>query len=53
VTARVELRAGGQYRWTIFRAHRIRTITEVEPGRRIVFTWGWEGSDDLPPEHRR
>ena len=50
VTARVELRAGGQYRWTISPGHTASgTITEVEPGRRIVFTWGWEGSDDLPP----
>ena len=21
----------------------------MEPGRRVVFTWGWEGSADLPP----
>ena len=50
VTARVELRAGGQYRWTINPGHTASgTITEVEPGRRIVFTWGWEDSDDLPP----
>jgi len=25
------------------------TFTEVEPGRRVVFTWGREGSADLPP----
>ena len=50
VTARVELRAGGQYRWTITPGHTAAgTITEVEPGKRIVFTWGWEGSEDLPP----
>ena len=50
VTARVELRAGGQYRWTITPGHTASgTITEVEPGKRIVFTWGWEDSVDLPP----
>ena len=50
VTARVELRAGGEYRWTIIPGHTASgTITEVEPGKRIVFTWGWEGSEDLPP----
>ena len=50
VTARVELRAGGQYRWTINPGHTASgTITEVEPGKRIVFTWGWEDSDDLAP----
>ena len=50
VTARVELRAGGEYRWTIVPGHTAAgTITEVEPGKRIVFTWGWEDSEDLPP----
>jgi uncharacterized protein (TIGR03086 family) len=50
VTARVDLRAGGEYRWTIIPGHTARgTITELEPGRRVVFTWGWEGSAGLPP----
>ena len=50
ITARVDLRAGGEYRWTIIPGHTARgTFTEIEPGRRVVFTWGWEGSDDLPP----
>jgi uncharacterized protein (TIGR03086 family) len=50
VTARVDLRAGGDYRWTIIPGHAVSgTFTEVEPGRRVVFTWGWEGSADLPP----
>jgi uncharacterized protein (TIGR03086 family) len=50
ITARVDLRAGGEYRWTIVPGHTARgTFTEVEPGRRVVFTWGWEGADDLPP----
>ena len=50
VTARVELRAGGQYRWTINPGHTASgTITEVEAGKRIVFTWGWEDYDDLAP----
>src|SRR2546425_57561 len=22
---------------------------EVDPPRRIVFTWGWEGNDEVPP----
>jgi uncharacterized protein (TIGR03086 family) len=43
ITARVDLRAGGDYRWTIIPGHSARgTVTEVEPGRRVVFTWGWE-----------
>ena len=50
VTARVELRAGGEYRWTIVPGHTAAgTITELEPGKRIVFSFGWEDSDDLPP----
>jgi uncharacterized protein (TIGR03086 family) len=50
ISARVDLRAGGDYRWTIIPGHSASgTITEVEPGRRVVFTWGWEGSSDLPP----
>jgi uncharacterized protein (TIGR03086 family) len=50
ITARVDLRAGGDYRWTIIPGHYAGgTFTEVEPGRRVVFTWGWEGSADLPP----
>jgi uncharacterized protein (TIGR03086 family) len=50
VTARVDLRAGGEYRWTIVPGHTATgTYTEVEPGRRVVFTWGWENDTDLPP----
>ncbi|NVN00634.1 TIGR03086 family metal-binding protein [Arthrobacter sp. SDTb3-6] len=45
VAARVDLRVGGGYRWTITPGHSAAgTFTVVEPGRRIVFTWGWEGS---------
>src|ERR1700739_3723693 len=49
-TARGAPRAGGDYRWTIIPGHSVAgTVAEVEPGRRVVFTWGWEGSADLPP----
>jgi len=51
VSAVVDLRAGGSYRWTVTPGHvAAGTYREVEPGRRIVFGWGWEGSDDLPPD---
>ena len=51
VSARVDLRAGGEYRWTVVPGHvAAGTFTEVEPGRRIVFGWGWEGSPDLGPD---
>jgi uncharacterized protein (TIGR03086 family) len=51
VSARVDLRAGGQYRWTVIPGHvATGTFVEVEPGRRIVFGWGWEESADLGPD---
>jgi len=51
VSARVDLRAGGEYRFTVVPGHiAAGTYTVVEPGRRIVFGWGWEGSPDLGPD---
>ncbi|MCP9000411.1 TIGR03086 family metal-binding protein [Pseudarthrobacter sp. RMG13] len=45
VAARVDLRVGGEYRWTITPGHSAAgTFTEIEPGKRVVFTWDWEGS---------
>ncbi len=50
VAARVDLRVGGEYRWTIVPGRSAAgTFTEIEPGRRVVLTWGWEDSSDLPP----
>ena len=50
VAARVDLRAGGQYRWTVSPGHSAAgTVTEVEPGKRVVFTWGWEADGDPAP----
>ncbi|HSE08282.1 MAG TPA: TIGR03086 family metal-binding protein [Nocardioidaceae bacterium] len=49
VTAVVDLRAGGSYRWAVTPGHLAGgTFREVEPGRRIVFGWGWDGNDALP-----
>ena len=51
VAARVDLRAGGSYRWTVTSGHRAAgTITEVEPGRRLVLGFGWEDDETLPPD---
>jgi uncharacterized protein (TIGR03086 family) len=51
IASRVDLRAGGEYRFTIVPGHIARgTYREIVPGERIVFGWGWEGSDDLPPD---
>ena len=51
VSARVDLRAGGEYRWTVTPGHiAAGTYREVEPGRRLVFGWGWTDSADLAPD---
>jgi uncharacterized protein (TIGR03086 family) len=50
ITARIDVRAGGDYRWTIVPGHTAAgNVVEVEPGRRLVLSWGWEDSSDLPP----
>ena len=51
VSAAVDLRAGGSYRWTVTPGHiAAGTFREVEPGRRIVYGWGWVGDQALPPD---
>ena len=49
-SARVDLRAGGEFRWTVVPgANAGGTFVEVEPGKRLVYTWGWEGDEAQPP----
>lgn len=44
VTARIDLRVGGDFRWTVTPGHiAAGTVREIEPGKRIVLGWGWEG----------
>ncbi len=51
VCATVDLRAGGTWAWRVTPAHvAAGTVREVEPGRRLVLGWGWEGDDALPPD---
>jgi uncharacterized protein YndB with AHSA1/START domain len=50
VKAELDPRPGGVYRvWmdadTVARGEYV----EVDPPRRVVFTWGWEGNDAVPP----
>ena len=50
VKAELDPRPGGVYRvWmdadTIARGEYV----EIDPPRRLVFTWGWEGNPDVPP----
>lgn len=43
VAARVDLKVGGEYRWTVVPGHHASgTFTEVEPGKRVVFSLLWE-----------
>ncbi|MET8145665.1 TIGR03086 family metal-binding protein [Sphaerisporangium sp. NPDC005288] len=45
ISARVDLRAGGEFRWTLTpMAVAAGTVTEVDPGRRIVLGFGLEQS---------
>lgn len=48
--ARLEPTPGGEF-WLDMNGTDIAigTFTEVDPPRRVVFTWGWDGSDDVPP----
>jgi len=51
VTATVDLRAGGEYRFTVLPGHIAEgTYKEVVPGRRVVFGWGWDGNPGLPKD---
>jgi len=50
LTAALDPRAGGAYRCEVIPGH-IATgeVLEIDPPRRLVHTWGWEGQDDVPP----
>ena len=51
VSAQVDLRVGGDYRWTVTPGHLASgSFREIEPGKRIVLGWGWDGSADLAPD---
>ena len=49
-TARLDPRPGGAYRVDLNgRDVVVGEFVELDPPRRVVFTWGWEGSDKVPP----
>lgn len=51
ISARVDLRVGGDYRWTIVPGHTaVGTFQEIEPGKRVVFGWGWDDQEDFPAD---
>ena len=48
--ARLDARPGGEF-WVEISDVAIAAgeYVEVDPPRRVVFTWGWEGNDAVPP----
>jgi uncharacterized protein YndB with AHSA1/START domain len=50
VEAELEARPGGIYRVRMSNAAvALGEFVAVEPSRRLVFTWGWQGDAGLPP----
>ena len=50
VKAELDPRPGGVYRvWMDANTVASGAFVEVEPTGRVVFTWGWEGNESLPP----
>lgn len=48
--AEIDPRPGGLFRLDVDGEHIASgRLQEVDPPRRIVLTWGWEGSADVPP----
>ncbi len=49
-TATMESHVGGRFRIHVNRDNiAIGEFVEIDPPRRVVFTWGWEHDDDMPP----
>jgi uncharacterized protein YndB with AHSA1/START domain len=50
IDAQLEPRPGGVYRCEVIPGHTaLGEFVEVDPPRRLVFTWGWKGQDAVPP----
>lgn len=50
VKAELDPRPGGVYRvWMDANTVASGAFVQVEPTRRVVFTWGWEGNESIPP----
>jgi len=48
--ATVDLRRGGRYRIDVIPGHAASgEFVEIDPPRRLVYTWGWEGDSSVPP----
>jgi uncharacterized protein YndB with AHSA1/START domain len=48
-SAQLDPRPGGIYRVTIGQGVAVGEFVELDPPRKVVFTWGWEGNETVPP----
>jgi uncharacterized protein YndB with AHSA1/START domain len=54
VEAELDATPGGIYRVKVPQGfYAVGEFVEVEPPRRLVFTWGWEGDPEVPPGSSR
>lgn len=50
IEADLDPRPGGIYRCVVIPGHTARgEFVEVDEPNRLVFTWGWDGNDGVPP----
>ncbi len=48
-SAQLDARPGGVYRVQIGQSVVVGEFVELDPPHRVVFTWGWEGNEAVPP----
>lgn len=54
VDAQLDPQPGGIYRVTVPQGFvALGEFVEIDPPRRVVFTWGWEGDGPVPPGSSR
>src|SRR5205809_335593 len=50
IDAELDPQAGGIYRCNVIPGHQARgAFVEVDKPHRVVFTWGWDGNEGVPP----
>jgi uncharacterized protein YndB with AHSA1/START domain len=50
INADLDAQAGGTFRCEVIPGHIARgEYVEIDKPNRLVFTWGWDGSGDVPP----
>jgi uncharacterized protein YndB with AHSA1/START domain len=50
IGAELDPRPGGIYRCEVIPGHTaLGEFVELDPPRRLVFTWGWDGQEAVPP----